>query len=146
MKKKIYIKHKIFNHLMVNGKKETTEKHFLKSFKQLQKSLNKNVVNITKIGIINSKPIVSINNIKTKKKKKNIKEYSIVLEFEKRLSLAIKFSLSITKNKDINLPLYNILKQELVYNSQNNSNATKKKENLQKNSLLNKKYAYYRWF
>ena len=39
------IKHKIFNHLMSNGNKETCEKTFLKSSKSLQKSLLKNFQN-----------------------------------------------------------------------------------------------------
>ena len=37
--KTLNIKHKIFNHLMINGNKETCEKTFLKSSKLLQKSL-----------------------------------------------------------------------------------------------------------
>jgi ribosomal protein S7 len=98
--KTLNIKHKIFNHLMVNGNKETCEKTFLKSSKSLQKSLLKNYQELIKIGIINSSPTVNVKQVKLKKgKKKNIKEYPFVLDSENRISLAIKFILETVKKK-----------------------------------------------
>ena len=147
-KKKIPIKHKIFNHLMVNGNKETCEKVFLKSSKLMQKYLFKNHKELIKIAIINSSPIVNIRQVRLKKgKKKNVKEYPYVLDSKNRISLAIKFILNTVKQKDKkSLYLHTNLQQEIVVNSQNNSNAIKKKEDLQKHTLLKKKYAFYRWF
>jgi ribosomal protein S7 len=146
--KTLNIKHKIFNHLMVNGNKETCEKTFLKSSKSLQKSLLKNYQELIKIGIINSSPTVNVKQVKLKKgKKKNIKEYPFVLDSENRISLAIKFILETVKKKE-NKPfyLYTNLKHEIVANSKNASNAIKKKDDLQKHTLLKKRYAFYRWF
>jgi ribosomal protein S7 len=146
--KTLNIKHKMLNHLMVNGNKETCEKTFLKSSKSLQKSVLKNYQELIKTGIINSSPTVNVKQVKLKKgKKKNIKEYPFVLASENRISLAIKFILETVKKKE-NKPLYlySNLKQEIITNSQNESNAIKKKDDLQKNTLLKKQYAYYRWF
>jgi small subunit ribosomal protein S7 len=146
--KTLNIKHKIFNHLMINGNKETCEKTFLKSSKSLQKSLLKNYQELIKIGIINTAPIVNVKQVKLKKgKKKNVKEYPFVLDSKNRISLAIKFIIETVKKKE-NKPLYlyTNLKQEIIANSQNNGSAIKKKDELQKNTLLKKQYAYYRWF
>jgi len=123
--KTLNIKHKIFNHLMTNGNKETCEKTFLKSSKSLQKSLLKNYPELIKIGIINTAPIVNVKQVRLKKgKKKNVKEYPFVLNSENRISLAIKFILETVKKKE-NKPfyLYTNLKQEIIANSQNNSSA-----------------------
>ena len=142
------IKHKIFNHLMINGNKETCEKTFLKSSKILQKSLLKNYQELIKIGIVNTSPTINVKQVKLKKgKKKNIKEYPFVLDSENRISIAIKFILETVKKKE-NKPfyLYTNLKQEIIANSQNDSNAIKKKNDLQKNTLLKKRYVFYRWF
>jgi small subunit ribosomal protein S7 len=148
MIKKLYLKHKIFNHLMINGNKETCENIFLKSSKLLQKSLIKNNQEVIKIGIINSSPVVSVKQTRLKKgKKKTIKKYPFVLDLENRIALAIKFILETVKQKEKKSSyLYSNLKQEIEANSQSNGSAVKRKENLQKDALLNKKYAYYRWF
>ena len=148
MTKKLYLKHKIFNLLMINGNKETCENIFLKSSKLLQKSLIKNNKEVLKIGIINSSPVVNIKQVRLKKgKKKNVKKYPFVLGPENRISLAIKFILETVKQKEKkSFYLYANLKQEIEANSQNYSSAVKRKDNLQKDALLNKKYAYYRWF
>jgi ribosomal protein S7 len=145
---KLSIKQKIYNHLMIDGKKETCEKFFLKSSKLLQKSLNSNNIKIIKTGIVNSSPIVNIKHVRLKKgKKKNVKEYPYILNSKSRISLAIKFIIETVKKKENNLlNLSKNLKQEIIANAQNNSNAVKQKEELQKQTLLNKKYAFYRWF
>lgn len=78
MIKKLYLKHKIFNLLMINGNKEMCEIFFLKSSKLLQKSLIKNNKEIIKIGIINSSPVVNIKQVRLKKgKKKKCQKISI---------------------------------------------------------------------
>jgi ribosomal protein S7 len=108
----------------------------------------KNYQELIKTGIINSSPTVNVKQVKLKKgKKKNVKEYPFVLASENRISLAIKFILETVKKKE-NKPLYlySNLKQEIIANSQNESNAIRKKDDLQKNTLLKKQYAYYRWF
>jgi len=147
--KTLNIKHKIINHLINNGTKETCEKFFLKTSKSLQKSLFKNYPELIKIGIINTSPTANVKQVKLKKgkKKKNVKEYPFVLNFENRISLAIKFIMEAVKKKESKpLYLYTNLKQQIIANSQNDSGAIKRKDDLQKNTLLKKQYAYYRWF
>lgn len=148
MTKKLYLKYKIFNHLMISGNKETCENIFLKSSKLLQKSLTKNNQEIIKTGIINSSPVINIKQVRFKKgKKKTVKKYPFLLDFENRIVLAIKFILKTIKKKENNLfYLYTNLKQEIEASSQSDCSAIKQKENLQKDTLLNKKYTYYRWF
>ena len=148
MIKKLYLKHKIFNHLMINGNKEICENIFLKSSKLLQKSLIKNNHEVIKIGIINSSPVVNAKQMRLKKgKKKTVKKYPFVLDLENRIALAIKFILETVKQKEKkSFYLYTNLKQEIEANSKNDGSAVKRKEDLQKDTLLNKKYAYYRWF
>ena len=54
--KKIKIKNKITNHLMLNGKKKTSEKILLKSFKELQKYSKKQSKKLIKLALIFSTP------------------------------------------------------------------------------------------
>ena len=72
--KKIELKNKIINHLILNGKKETGEKILLKSFKELQKSSKKQPKKLIKLALIFSTPIFKIYKITIKKKKKKIKK------------------------------------------------------------------------
>lgn len=145
IKKKLYLKHKVFNYLMINGNKETCENIFLKSSKILQKSSTKNNQEVIKTSIINSLPVISIKQIRKKGKKKIVKKYPFLLDFENRITFAIKFILKTVKEKK-SLHLYTNLKQEIKANSQNFGGAIKRKEDLQKDAILNKKYSYYRWF
>lgn len=50
MKKKIEIKNKLINHLMVNGEKKTSEKILIKSLKELQKDSQKQSKKVNTIG------------------------------------------------------------------------------------------------
>jgi ribosomal protein S7 len=133
---------------MTNGNKETCENIFLKSSKLLQKSLLKNNQEVIKIGIINSSPVVNLKEIRLQKgKKKTVKKYPFVLDFDTRIALAIKLILKTVKqNEKKSFYLYTNLKEEIEANSKNKSSAVKRKEDLQKDALLNKKYTYYRWF
>jgi len=145
IKKKLSLKYKVFNYLMVNGNKETCENIFLKSSKILQKSSTKNNQEVIKTSIINSSPVLSIKQIKQKGKKKIVKKYPFLLDFGNRITFAIKFILKTVKEKK-SLHLHTNLKEEIKANSQNFGGAIKRKEDLQKDAILNKKYSYYRWF
>lgn len=143
-KQKLSLKAKIFNHLMINGKKKTCEKNFLKSFKLLQKTVKKNHKNICKLAITNSAPIIQIKEIK-KKKRKTTKEFPFTLNEKNRISSAIKYILSILKQKS-KTNIHSQLKQEILLSSQNQSETIKKKKTLQDYALTKKKYSHYRWF
>jgi len=63
------LKQNIFNHIMVNGSKETSEKTFFKSLKSIQKDLlKKNFEEILKVSLINSSPTVYMKRIQRKRK------------------------------------------------------------------------------
>ena len=146
MEKKIEIKKKIINHLIVNGKKSTSEKIFIKTAKELQKQSDKQFKKLIQLSLIHSSPIFKLHTILNKKrKKKNPREIpAFVSNKYRRVSLAIKFILKTTKNRSSNF--FNVLKQEILSNSKFESGAIDRKNDLQIQALLNKRYfSYYRW-
>ena len=144
--KKIELKNKIINHLILNGKKETGEKILLKSFKELQKSSKKQPKKLIKLALIFSTPIFKIYKITIKKKKKKIKKNLNIINNKKaRISLAIKFILATLKNKKSNY-FYIKLHNEILLNLKSEGSAVQIKNKIQKQALLNKHFFYfYRW-
>jgi len=164
------IRNKLINHIMINGKKKTSEKILLKSFKEIQKNSKKQSEDLIKLAIIHSTPIFKLHRIinKNRKKKKNKKNQTFIIKLQKiknknkkkkkvkeipafitktisRTSLAIKFILSSIKNKKSN-NLYIKLKQEILTAAQSKGPSIELKNNLQKQILLKKRFfTYYRW-
>jgi small subunit ribosomal protein S7 len=144
--KKIEIKNKIINHLMLNGAKKTGEKILLKSFKELQKCSKKQPKRLIELAIIFSTPIFKIHKITNKKrKKKNIKEIpTIITAKSARISLAIKFILNALKNKKSN-HFYTEFNKEIILNVKKEGFAIQRKNEVQKQVLLKKHFfSYYR--
>ena len=119
-KKNKIIKNKIINHIMVDGQKNTSEKILLKSIKNLNKNINKQVKKIFQLGLINSSPIFSIHqseNKKVKKKKRKVRITPFFLTSQKnRTSLSIKFitnslkkRLKVTMMKNFHKKFYSTL-------------------------------------
>ena len=82
-----YLKTKIYNHLMINGKKKTSEKKILKSSKLIQKSITKNQKDLIKLAFINASPIIKLKQTlkkKTKRKKQNEREFPYIIKKENR--------------------------------------------------------------
>jgi small subunit ribosomal protein S7 len=145
--KKIDIKSKIINHLMLDGRKKTSEKILLKSFKELQKYSKKQPKKLVELAIIFSTPIFKIHKIMNKKrKKKNIKEIPTLITTKKaRISLAIKFILNTLKNKRSN-SFYLEFHKEILTHMKNEGSAIQVKNETQKQALLKKHFfSYYRW-
>lgn len=147
--KKINIQNKLINHLMGHGKKKTSEKVLLKSFKELHKISRKKPIKIVKLALLYSTPIFKLHRIKNKKVKKrtnNVREIpSFISNKKSRTSLAIKFILANIKNKKEHKS-YKKLKNEIISNAVNKSNSIQLKNDLQKNILTKKHYfLYYRW-
>jgi len=146
-KTKVEIKNKIINHLLVDGKKKTSEKSLLKSFKELQKQSTKNSKKLTQLAILLALPIFKVHKIANKKKRnKQVREIpAFILKERARVSLAIKFILASIKKRTPN-KFYIKLKQEILLNSQNKGEAILMKDELQKQVLLKKRFfRYYRW-
>lgn len=148
-KKKLEIKTKLINNITINGEKKTSEKILLKSLKELQKSSKKQVKELVRLALIQSIPIFKlhrISNKKLKKRNRRVKEIpAFISKTSARTSLAIKFILaSIEKKKSNNF--YLKLKESLLITAQSKGNAVELKNELQKRSLLHKRFLkYYRW-
>jgi len=143
MKLKNNIKLKLFNSLMLEGKKRTTEKLVLKSLKRFQKSnFKKDSKEFIKVSLLNSAPSVQIKQIK--KKRKNI-EFPFLLNNDLKISYGLK---SLIKNSRIqrSQPFYKSFQLELVNSSNLQGTSVNNKKQIHENAFLKKKYANYRWF
>ena len=143
MNKRI-LKHNLFNHIMVNGNKTTSEKILLKSLKLIQKNqLKKNFEKIVLLSLINNSPTVNIKNIR--RKRKRTLEFPFLLKPHLRISYGIKFLLKHSKNYT-EKSSYSNLEFELVNSAKKVSSSFKHKKDLYKNAFLKKKFTTYRWF
>ena len=143
----IKIQNKIINHLVINGKKHTSEKILLKSLKKLQKSSKKQSKKLLKLAIIMSSPTFKLHTLTQKKrKKKKGKEIPAFINKTKiRTSLAIKaILLTVRKRKSNNIHL--ALKEELILTTEGKSETIELK-NTNQEQILTKKhlFRYYRW-
>lgn len=144
--KKLEIKKKLINHIMINGEKKTSEKIILNCYKELQKKTKKKTNELIKLAVISASPIFKLHIITNKKsKKKKVKEIpAFITNNNYRISLAIKFIISSIKKKGEHF--YNKLNKEIILNSQQKGDAVQLKNNLQKKVLMRKKYLkFYRW-
>jgi len=138
----INLKNKIINHLTLNGNKQTSEKKFNKTLKELNKESIKITKELIRLALIKSSPIFKLHIIKQKKrKKKNIKEIpTFISKKNRRTSLAIKFIISTIKEKK------NSFANEILNILKNNSETVNKKNISQKQVLKQKRYfSFYRW-
>jgi ribosomal protein S7 len=146
MKRNIKIKNKIINHLMKHGKKQTSEKIFSKSIKELQKSTLKRTKDVIILSIKQTTPIYKMHFLTQKKRKnKTIKEIPTFIKTSgSRTSLAIKFIVQATRKK--NRSTYKNLKEEILLSSQALGDSVKVKQDLQEAVLKKKKlFKYYKW-
>lgn len=144
--KKLEIKKKLINHIMINGEKKTSEKIILNCYKELQKKTKKKTNELIKLAVISASPIFKLHIITNKKsKKKKVKEIpAFITNNNYRISLAIKFIISSIQKKGEHF--YNKLNKEIILNSQQKGDAVQLKNNLQKKVLMRKKYLkFYRW-
>ena len=144
--KKFEIKNKIKNHLTIEGKKETSEKILLKSFKALQKISKKQSEKLIRLNIILFIPIFKVYKSTNKnKKKKKIKEIPKIISTKKaRISLAIKLILSTLKHKKSN-SFYTKFYKEILLNLKNKEFSTQIKNQIQKQALIKKHFSFYKW-
>lgn len=137
IKQPIYLKEKMYNHLMSEGNKSTCEKVIFKNIKLLQKTSKKNHTDLIKLAVINSSPVIQLRQIR-KKKRKSIKEFPYVLKKQNRISLGVKM---IVKNNETT-SFY----EEILLFSKKRSEVLKIKETKQELALTTKKNIFFRWF
>lgn len=147
--KKINIKDKLVNHLVVNGKKSKSEKIVCKSIKTLQAISKKSSKKLVQLALVSTTPIFKINTITQKKRKKKKQKSKIIPTFiptkTSRTSFAIKFIVkTVKKRKD--QTLLQKLSEEILLALNGKSNAVDVKEETQKQVFLNRTlFRYYRW-
>jgi ribosomal protein S7 len=147
--KKFSLKNNIINSFMSHGKKLTCEKNLTKTFKNLQKSSDKNHKNILQLFIGNLTPIFKFNQQSKKRgKKKNI-VYTpyLIPNNELRISFALKLLKStILKNKKGEFSK-NLTQEVLSAILSNSSSSIERKNEIQKHVLAQKRYFYkFRWY
>jgi ribosomal protein S7 len=135
-KQKISILEKMYNHLMISGKKFTCEKMIKLNIKMFQKINKKNHKEIFKLAIMNSIPTIQLRIVK-KRKRKSHKEFPYVLRKKNRISLGIK-SIINTSNQNLH--------EEILLFANNKSEILKKKETKLELAVAKKKFAFFRWF
>jgi len=136
----MYLQNKIFNNLMLHGNKSISEKIIKKTIKSCQKMSKKNHKKIFKKVIFNLISPVKLCKLNQKTKKKSI-QFVYINNKTIRISLAIK---TLLKKK------INSIEQNLIYEMfgilNKDSNILKENQLEQKNSILSKKSAFFRWF
>jgi len=142
------LKAKIVNTLMISGKKKTGEKILLKFAKLLQKSSNKNFKNLVQLAIINSTPTFKLNEQVVKKgKRKSVRSTpSFITSDSLRIMASLKLIINAVNKSKTSTSFYETLANEVLASSAAKSQAVDKKNELQKQILINKRYlSKFRW-
>jgi ribosomal protein S7 len=143
----MFIKNKILNHLLLDGKKKVSEKILLQSFKELQKLSKKQTLKVIPLAIACSMPVFRINKLlrKRRKKKFTIEVPKIITAKQVKISLAIKSILNSLKNKKLNY-FYTKFYMEILSTAKNEGFVVQTKNEIQKKVLVKKHFFfYYRW-
>lgn len=148
-KKNLSIKNKFINHLIINGKKNKSEKIVCKSIKDLQAISKKSSKKLVQLALVSTTPIFKISTITQKKRKKKKQKSRIIPTFiatkTSRTSFAIKFIVKTAKKRK-NQTLLQKLSEEILLTLNGKSNAVEIKEETQKQVFLNRTlFQYYRW-
>jgi ribosomal protein S7 len=141
------IKNKILNHLLFDGKKNTSEKVLLQGFKELQKFSKKQSIKLVQLAIVYSTPVFKVHkNINKNRKKKHIQEIPVLITAKKaRVSLAIKFILKNIRHDKLNC-FYIKFCAEILSAAKNEGFAIQIKNEVQKQVLFKKHFFFfYRW-
>jgi len=136
---------KIINQLLLDGKSATSEKIWLKSIKFFDKSFVRDYKKLINKALTNTTPLLKVKQLKQKKRRSQLKEFPYIVKDTNRISLALKFFLSKTKNKN-EIKMYRKLVNELVAAANNSGVSTNKRKSLYEYAYLKKKFFYYRWF
>ncbi len=147
-KKKVFLKSRIINSLMISGKKEIAEQILNKLIKFLLKSTNKNTINLIQLSIINSTPVFKLNEQIIKQGKR--KAIKITPAFIAKNYLRIMFSLKLLNKIAFTAKTENVfymkLAKEIMKSAKLKSESVNRKNELQKQVLLNKRYvSKFRW-
>jgi ribosomal protein S7 len=143
MSTNLAIQNKLINYVMQDGKKHTSEKQMIKSYKLIQKNQKKNFKEIFKFAVVNSSPFFYIKQIQ--RKKKPPLEFPFLLKTSLKIHYGIKSIINSSTLKK-SLPFYKKYSLEIINSSKLLSEGVKKKKEIYKNAFFTKRYANYRWF
>ena len=146
--KNFSLKAKLGNILMSNGKKKTGEKILLKSVKRLQKSAGKNLRTLVQLSIVNTTSTFKLNEQIVKKgKRKTVRVApSFIPSDSLRLTTSLKFlKVGASKNRKA-VSFYEKFTDEILASFTLKSQAVERKNEVQKEIIMNKRYlSRFRW-
>ena len=131
--------------MLLDGKSTVSEKIWLKSLKLFYKSFAKSHKKAINRALINVTPLLKVKQLKQKKKRAQLKEFPYIVNNKSRITLALKFFLTKTRNKK-ETKMYEKLVTELITVANRSGVSVNKKKSLYEYAFLKKKYFYYRWF
>lgn len=139
------IKSKILNHLLLDGKKKTSEKILLQSFKELQKFSAKQPTELIQLAVVCCTSVFKIHKqIRANRKKKHVREIpTIIISKKARISLAIKFILRSLINKNLNCSYAKLYTG--VFSTVNNEGSAIQIKNEIQTQLLIKKHFFFNY-
>lgn len=146
--KTLHLKNKIVNTLMKNGQKNTGEKILLKFLKGLQKSTSKNSKILLHSAIINSASAfkVSEQSVKRGKRKATKTIPSFIINDSLRITTTLKLIARISAKTKSSKNFHQSLIAEVLASSSLKSQSIDKKNEVQKQILMNKRYlSKFRW-
>ena len=146
--KNFELKSKIVNTLMINGKKKTSEKILLKSVKLVQKSTNKNFKSLLTLSLINSAPAFKINEQVVKKgKRKAVRNIpAFIMSDYLRITNALKSTKNLVFSNRNSTSFYEAFVKEILASASLKSQIIDRKNELQKQVLINRRYlSKFRW-
>lgn len=137
------IKSKILNHLLLDGKKKTSEKILLQSFKELQKFSPKQPTELLLSAVVCCTSVFKIHKqVRKNRKKKHVREIpTIIISKKARISLAVKSILRGLTNKNVNC-FYAKFYTEILSTARNEGPAVGLKADVQKQLLIKKHFFF----
>ena len=138
------IKSKILNHLLLDGKKKTSEKILLQSFKELQKFSVKQPKELVQLAVVCCTSVFKIHKqVRKNRKNKHVREIpTIIISKKARISLAIKFILRGLIHKNLSC-FYAKFYTEILSTVDNEGSAVQIKNEIQKQLLIKKHFFFY---
>lgn len=142
------LKTKIINTLMISGKKFTGEKILLKSAKKLQKSTGKSFKSLVHLAVINTTPAFKVNEqiVKRGKRKTIRSTFSFITADSLRVMASLKFIRSAVNKSKGTVHFYERFTSEILSAAALKGSSVDKKNTVQEQALLNKRYLFkFRW-
>lgn len=142
------LKRKLGNTIMINGKKKTGEKILLKFAKRLQKSTDKSLKSLVQLAIINTTSTFKINEqvVKKGKRKGVTRAPSFIINNSLRLANSLKLLRDAASRNQKSVYFYEKFTNEVLASFLLKSQTVDKKNEIQKQVLMNKRHlSKFRW-